>query len=306
MLIALAIPRRALACAVLISAASAWGTCRGQPTGVLAQGPAGQGARYDEQSTVDPPPAAGSPAAGLPTPALPSWPDQAAESVGLRTRTGADFPATATSLDAPAPLTSTPLEDSQLRTASFPAERDRRRLGPPKDNSPPTPAERAPLADSPSVLPNLGLPLDSIYTTGTALAIVLGLFLLCVWALRRGARKSTALLPEDAVSVLGRVPLAARQFAQLVRVGNKLILLSVTPAGAETLTEITDPVEIDRLLGLCMQRKTHSTTSEFDEVFRDLAKDSAPDEILGRGSIQLATRTAYDAYAAHQGGGDRD
>ena len=43
----------------------------------------------------------------------------------------------------------------------------------------------------------------------------------------------------------------AKQEMQLVRLGNKLLLLAVTPEGAETLTEITDPVEIDRLSELC-------------------------------------------------------
>jgi flagellar biogenesis protein FliO len=155
------------------------------------------------------------------------------------------------------------------------------------------------------VLPKLGLPLDAIYTTGTALAIVVGLFLLCVWALRRGGRKTTAVLPEEAVSVLGRVPLAARQFAQLVHFGNKLVLLSVTPTGTETLTEITDPAEVDRLLGLCMQRKTHSSTSEFEEVFRKLATEPAEGEFVDRGSMRPTARAATDAYAAYRGGADR-
>jgi hypothetical protein len=118
------------------------------------------------------------------------------------------------------------------------------------------------------------------------------------------------------VSVLGRVPLAARQFAQLVRVGNKLVLLSVTPAGAETLTEITDPVEIDRLLGLCLERQSHSSTSEFDDVFRKLATETAPAGFLGQDTLPLAAGhsapslagrrvAASDAYAAHRGGADR-
>ena len=51
-------------------------------------------------------------------------------------------------------------------------------------------------------------------------------------------------LPTDVVSVLGRVPLAARQLAELLRVGNKLVLVSLTPTGAQTLTEVTDPATL--------------------------------------------------------------
>ena len=71
-----------------------------------------------------------------------------------------------------------------------------------------------------------------------------------------GASAGARHLPADVVSVLGRVPLAARQFAELLRVGNKLVLVSLTPTGAETLTEVTDPAEVDRLVGLCQQARS--------------------------------------------------
>jgi len=119
------------------------------------------------------------------------------------------------------------------------------------------------------------LPLDTIYAILTALAIVVGVFLLFVWLLRRGGAKTASVLPADVVSVLGRVPLASRQFAELLRVGNKLVLVSLTPTSAETLTEVTDPVEVDRLLGLCQQCSPHSTTKAFEQVFQQLSRDTS-------------------------------
>jgi len=124
-------------------------------------------------------------------------------------------------------------------------------------------------------LVNFGLPLDTIYAILTALAIVVGVFLLFVWLLRRGGAKTASVLPADVVSVLGRVPLASRQFAELLRVGNKLVLVSLTPTSAETLTEVTDPVEVDRLLGLCQQCSPHSTTKAFEQVFQQLSRDTS-------------------------------
>ena len=134
------------------------------------------------------------------------------------------------------------------------------------------------------------------------LAIVVGLFLLCAWALRRGAKRSSILLSNDVAQVLGRVPLAARQFAELVHVGNKLVLLSVTAAGAEPLTEITDPIEVNRLLGICKQKDGRSSTAEFDEMFRQLSEEAAPDGFLGEEVIRLDARSAAGAYAAQRGG----
>ncbi|REK15917.1 MAG: hypothetical protein DWQ37_08890 [Planctomycetota bacterium] len=85
------------------------------------------------------------------------------------------------------------------------------------------------------------------------LGLVLGLFLVVAWALRRGMPKGSALLPAEAVDVLGRAPLAGRQQVYLVRCGNKLVLVSPTATGVETLTEITDPAEVVRLENLCRQ-----------------------------------------------------
>ena len=52
----------------------------------------------------------------------------------------------------------------------------------------------------------------------------------------------------------------------LLRCGNKLLLVSVTPVGAETLTEVTDPIEVDRLAGLCRQAHPQSATATFRQV----------------------------------------
>lgn len=133
-------------------------------------------------------------------------------------------------------------------------------------------------------LAELRAPTRAIYTVASALAIVIGLLLVCVWLLRRGTRNMNAELPGDVVGVLGRVPLAARHFAQLLRVGNKLVLVSLTPSGATTLTEITDPAEVDRLAGLCQQSDPHSTTKAFEQVFRQLSREPAAPGFFGRES----------------------
>jgi flagellar protein FliO/FliZ len=143
-------------------------------------------------------------------------------------------------------------------------------------------------------------PAGSLYTIFSALAIVIGAFLIFAWLLRRGGGKSKAPLPADVVSVLGRVPLAARQFAELLRVGNKLVLVSITPTGAETITEVTDPAEVDRLVGLCQQYSPHSTTKAFEQVFRQLSRESAPGSFLGSESLPQLSPAAT-AYRAHRG-----
>jgi len=122
--------------------------------------------------------------------------------------------------------------------------------------------------------------LPSLITTGGSLAVVLGLFFVLAWVIRHSMPGGTALLPKEAVEVLGRAPLAARQQVQLLRCGNKLILVSVTPTGATTLTEITEPKEVDRLAGLCRQVQPGSSTAAFRQVFQQFTRDHTAPELL--------------------------
>lgn len=179
-----------------------------------------------------------------------------------------------------------------------PAQNDHRRLVPRRRDTKPDSGDFA--ADA---LPSFGLNFDSFYTTAAALAVVLGVFFCCVALVRRGAKRANSRLPEAVVSVLGRVPLATRQFAELVRVGNKLVLVSVTPHGAEPLTEITDPAEIDLLIGLCRQHQKGSSTEEFDQIFRQLATETAPSGFLGNETQRVDSRLAVpaDVFSAYRG-----
>ena len=112
-------------------------------------------------------------------------------------------------------------------------------------------------------------------TVLTSLSVVLGVFLLLVWMARRGRARGRGTLPFDVVETLGRAPLTGRQEMQLVRVGHKLLLLSVTPTSAETLTEITDPDEIDRLSQICQQHSAGSMSDAFREVLSEWRGDRA-------------------------------
>ena len=112
---------------------------------------------------------------------------------------------------------------------------------------------------------SLGLP--SVVTVAGSLAVVLGIFFLVARVMRRAAPPGSVALPGEVFEVLGRAPMASRQQVHLLRCGSKLVLVSVTPAGAETLTEITDPIEVDRLAGLCQQARPNSATAAFRQVF---------------------------------------
>ena len=123
-------------------------------------------------------------------------------------------------------------------------------------------------------------PLSAMITVGGSLAIVLGLFFIVAWAMRKTAPRGSLVLPKEVFEILGRAPLGARQQVQLLRCGNKLLLVSITPNGTETLTEVTDPLDVDRIAGICQQAHPKSATTAFRQVFQQLAPASGePSEL---------------------------
>lgn len=118
--------------------------------------------------------------------------------------------------------------------------------------------------DKPTTAGNMGTVVVS------SLAIVLGLFFLVVWLSRRAFPKSAAPLSSEVLEIVGRSPLAARHQLQLIRLGRRLLLVSVTPDRAETLAELTDPDEVNHLIGLCRQQQAGSITDSFRQVLHQL------------------------------------
>ena len=110
--------------------------------------------------------------------------------------------------------------------------------------------------------------LSSATTVAGSLALVLGLFFLVLWALRRASPNASAALPAEVFEVLGHAPLAIRQQAIMLRFGKKLLLVSAGVADTKTLTEITDPAEVERLASLCRQVRSGGAAAALRQVFR--------------------------------------
>lgn len=135
-------------------------------------------------------------------------------------------------------------------------------------------------------------PSAAIGTVVSSLAVVVGLLLCVAWVSRRFAPPGAAPLPQQAIELLGRQSLGGKQTLQLLRVGNKLLLIALSPGGAQTLTEITDPVEVEHLAGLCRRTKTDSASAAFSRVLSQLATEptsEAPRPAAVRPSARGAT-----------------
>lgn len=112
-------------------------------------------------------------------------------------------------------------------------------------------------------------------TTLSALAIVLGTLFLFYWGMKRLGPKTNQMVPNEVVEMLGYSPLSGRQRLCLIRLGRKLVLVAVSSDSVEPLTEVDDPVEVDRLVGLCASQRHGSVTHAFQQVFSQYVNGSS-------------------------------
>ena len=104
-----------------------------------------------------------------------------------------------------------------------------------------------------------------------SLAVVLCLFFIVAWLFRRTQPHAVAKLPAEVVQVMGRTAMAPRQQVYVVRFGSKMLLVSHQPGQTQTLGEITDPEEVQRLAGLCEANQPNSISHSFRDVLRQVA-----------------------------------
>ena len=145
-------------------------------------------------------------------------------------------------------------------------------------------------------------PSGSMTAAGSGLAIVVGLMLVSAWVVKKSLPRSARTLPVEVAEVLGRVQLAGKQTAQLLRIGHKLVLVAVTPDGAKAITEITDETEVQKLLAACEQQNGHGSTAAFEQIFQQIAGEPAGRGFLGDEAPAFDPQRLASAYANTPGG----
>ena len=106
----------------------------------------------------------------------------------------------------------------------------------------------------------------SLGNAGIGLVAVLGLFFIVVWMSRKGKPKQFSGIPGDVVQVLGRAPLNQKQQLQLVRLGEKIILLAASSTSIETISEIDDPDEVDAITEVCLSNNRQKMRETFRQT----------------------------------------
>lgn len=117
--------------------------------------------------------------------------------------------------------------------------------------------------DIPSIPPRQSASTSGgLWTTAISLSVIVGVLGTMTYWLKPylGATRG---LPIEAFELLGRRSLEQKVAIHLVRCGNRVLVLSVSSEGARTLSEITDPAEVRRLVDAChAPRDAKSTLSD--------------------------------------------
>ncbi len=90
--------------------------------------------------------------------------------------------------------------------------------------------------------------------TVLALSGVLTLIFLLSRLLRKHLPMTSPNLSSDVLELLGRRMIDQRHAIHYLRVGERILIVGASLDGLRTLAEITDPVEVDRISGICRSR----------------------------------------------------
>jgi flagellar biogenesis protein FliO len=99
-------------------------------------------------------------------------------------------------------------------------------------------------------------PSFSPWTAFGALAMVICLILILARIFRRHAPLFSQALPAEALEVLGRRFVDQRQSIVLLRIGSRILVVGSSAAGLQGIGELTDPVEVDLIAGMCRGTRT--------------------------------------------------
>jgi flagellar biogenesis protein FliO len=136
-------------------------------------------------------------------------------------------------------------------------------------------------------------------TVITSLAIVLGVFFIFAWMIKRAAPRQSGVLPKEVFEKLGSITFSPKMQMHLLRLGGKLVLVSVTPDGMSPVAEVTDSDEVIHLITLCKQTDSKSSSMMFRQVLKQYTGENGTQQqkqILSAGYQQQPQQFTQQQY----------
>jgi flagellar biogenesis protein FliO len=143
-----------------------------------------------------------------------------------------------------------------------------------------------------------------MWTTLSSLGLVIALILVIAKVWKKHGPLVVETVPADALELLGKRHIDQRQTVYLMRLGSRILVLGSSAAGLQPLAEVTDPVEVDYLAGLCRRKESgQSAASAFGSLFKTRSPLRA-DEDAPTGSQpaerRLAERLRRDLHGGRE------
>ena len=181
----------------------------------------------------------------------------------------------------------------------------------PLGTSPPAGASNKPLGATNQNNSASTQPMGSLTDTGggwfietlTALGLVIGLILLARWAWVRLSGQVTSKAPagSKAVEVLSRTAVAPRNHVLLLRVGQRILVVSDSSSGMQTLAQVDQPEEVAELLANVTSQRSGSISQGFRQVLTSASGEMREAELeaeQGRDHAEHAVDRTRDAVSS--------
>jgi flagellar biogenesis protein FliO len=123
------------------------------------------------------------------------------------------------------------------------------------------------------IKPEFSATMMPVLSVAGSLLVVLAAFFLIAVFLRKVSPKGNRPLPKEAFENLGRIFLSQKHQLHLLRLGHRVVLVSVMPDYIKTITEVTDPDEVVSLLGMCRRNDVNSATELFRKAVRNMSEE---------------------------------
>jgi len=142
-----------------------------------------------------------------------------------------------------------------------------------------------------------------VLDTLTALGVVIGLILLGKW----GWTKLSGQVPASggagsrAVELLSRTAIAPKNHVLLLRVGQRVLVVSDSPTGMRTLTELAEPDEVADLLTTVTAQQSDSISNQFRQTLSRAGAgldESEWDQEVGRDTSEHHFDRSRDAVSS--------
>jgi len=199
-----------------------------------------------------------------------------------------------------------PLDDEADRAAAAPTEITEE----PETRAPIAASERLPLGQSPAVRAQGNNPasasdsnIGSIVRTVGATGLVIALILLLRFAFvklsgttggLRAQLGAAGKAPSGVLFVLGRYPISRGMSLVLLQLDQRVLLLSQTGDGFETLAELTDPDEVASIIRKVKDESGESLTAKFGGMLKKFESDPQTIEDLEPASVARPVHLRYD------------